>query len=171
MKKIKSLLVAMMLLVGATSFVTAQSKMAHIDTQALMESMPEMKAAQNQLEKLQKTYNTVINELTKEFESKVKQYGNEIELMEQDTTLREKRVQEVQAMEKNISVYRQQAMEDLRKKELDVYQPILDKARTAIQKVARAQGIQYVMDATAGSGLLLADGKDLLVDVKKELGI
>jgi outer membrane protein len=169
MKKIKSLLVAMMLLVGATSFVTAQSKMAHIDTQALMESMPEMKAAQNQLEKLQKTYDTEIKAMAKEFESKVKQYGNEEGSKTQEEN--EKRVQEVQAMEKNISAYRQQAMEDLRKKELDVYQPILDKARTAIQKVARAQGIQYVMDATAGSGLLLADGKDLLVDVKKELGI
>ena len=56
MKKIKSLLVALVLFVGATSFVNAQSKMAHIDTQALMESMPEMKAAQSQLEKLQKTY-------------------------------------------------------------------------------------------------------------------
>ena len=36
------------------------------------------------------------------------------------------------------------------------------------QKVGRAQGYQYVMDS---STLLLAEGKDLLVDVKKELGI
>ncbi len=51
--------------------------MAHIDTQALMEAMPEMKAAQNQLEKLQKTYDTEIKAMAKEFEAKVKQYGNE----------------------------------------------------------------------------------------------
>ena len=169
MKKIKSLFVAALLLVGATSFVNAQSNMAHIDTQALMESMPEMKAAQNQLEKLQKTYDTEIKAMAKEFEAKVKQYGNEEGTKTQEEN--EKRVQEVQGMERNISAYRQQAMEDLRKKELDVYQPILDKARAAIQKVARAQGIQYVMDSTAGSGLLLADGKDLLADVKVELGI
>ena len=169
MKKIKSLFVAALLLIGATSFVNAQSKMAHIDTQALMESMPEMKAAQNQLEKLQKTYDTEIKAMAKEFEAKVKQYCNEEGTKTQEEN--EKRVQEVQGMERNISAYRQQAMDDLRKKELDVYQPILDKARAAIQKVARAQGIQYVMDSTAGSGLLLADGKDLLADVKIELGI
>lgn len=169
MKKFKSLVVAIVLFVGATSFVNAQSKVAHIDTQALMESMPEMKAAQNQLEKLQKTYDTEIKGMAKEFEAKVKQYGNEEGTKTQEEN--EKRVLEVQGMEKNISAYRQQALEDLRKKELDVYQPILDKARAAIQKVARAQGIQYVLDSTTGSGILLADGKDLLVDVKKELGI
>lgn len=169
MKKFKSLVVAIVLFVGATSFVNAQSKVAHIDTQALMESMPEMKAAQNQLEKLQKTYDTEIKAMAKEFEAKVKQYGNEEGTKTQEEN--EKRVLEVQGMEKNISAYRQQALKDLQQKELDVYQPILDKARTAIQKVARAQGIQYVLDSTTGSGILLADGKDLLVDVKKELGI
>lgn len=169
MKKFKSLVVAIVLFVGATSFVNAQSKVAHIDTQSLMESMPEMKAAQNQLEKLQKTYDTEIKAMAKEFEAKVKQYGNEEGSKTQEEN--EKRVLEVQGMEKNISAYRQQALKDLQQKELDVYQPILDKARAAIQKVARAQGIQYVLDSTTGSGILLADGKDLLVDVKKELGI
>lgn len=169
MRKFKSLLVAVVLLVGATSFVNAQSEMAHIDTQALMESMPEMKAAQGQLEKLQKTYDTEIKGMAKEFEAKVQQYGSEEGTKTQEENA--KRVEEVQGMERNISAYRQQAMEDLRKKELDIYQPILDKARTAIQKVARAQGIKYVMDSTTGSGLLLADGKNLLADVKIELGI
>jgi outer membrane protein len=169
MKKIKSLLVAVVLLVGATSFVNAQTKIAHIDTQALMESMPEMKAGQNQLEKLKKTYDTEIKAMAKEFEAKVQQYGSEEGTKTQEEN--EKRVLEVQGMERNIAAYRQQALQDLQKKELDVYQPILDKARAAIQKVARAQGINYVMDSTTGSGLLLADGKDLLPDVKKELGI
>ena len=31
-------------------------------------------------------------------------------------------------------------------------------------------GVQYVLDSTVGSGVLLADGMDLLADVKKELG-
>ena len=40
----------------------------------------------------------------------------------------------------------------------------------AIKKVAKAQGFQYVLDSTIGSGVLVADGTDLLADVKKELG-
>ena len=54
MKKMKSLFVAIMLVVGSTGFLNAQTKVAHIDTQALAEAMPEMKEAQSQLEKLQK---------------------------------------------------------------------------------------------------------------------
>ena len=169
MKKFRLLLVAIGLFVGATSFVNAQSKTAHIDTQALVEAMPEMKAAQSQLEKLQKTYDTEIRAMMKEYETKVQQYGNE----ETTKTNEEnsKRVQEVQAMQNNITAYRQQALEDLQKKEVDIFQPILEKARTAIQKVARAKGYQYVLDSATGNGVILADGFDLLADVKVELGI
>ena len=166
MKKMKSLFVAIMLFVGATSFVNAQTNIAHIDTQALAESMPEMKAAQSQLEKLQRTYDTEIKTLSKEFETKLKQY--EVEAESKTAEVNAKRAEEVQGMQANINAYRQGAMEDLQKKQEDLIAPILEKARTAIQKVGRSQGYQYVLDS---SSLLLAEGKDLLIDVKKELGI
>jgi outer membrane protein len=107
--------------------------------------------------------------MAKEFEAKVKQYGAEETTKTQEEN--KKRVEEVQGMERNISAYRQQALQDLQKKEVDVYQPILEKARTAIQKVAREKGYQYVLDSATGNGVILADGYDLLNDVKKELGI
>jgi outer membrane protein len=46
----------------------------------------------------------------------------------------------------------------------------MEKAQAAIKKVAKAKQITYVLDATNGSGVLVADGEDLLVVVKKELG-
>ncbi|MFT5250272.1 MAG: outer membrane protein [bacterium] len=166
MKKMKPLFVAILLFIGATSFVNAQSKVAHIDTQALAEAMPEMKAAQSQLESLQKTYDTEIKNLVKEFETKIAQY--EVEAESKTAEVNSKRAEEVQGMQANINAYRQGALEDLQKKQEDLIAPILEKARTAIQKVGRTQGYEYVMDS---SSLLLAEGKDLLVDVKKELGI
>jgi outer membrane protein len=165
MKKMKSLFVAIMLFIGANSFVNAQS-IAHIDTQSLAEAMPEMKAAQSQLEKLQRTYDTEIKTLSKEFETKLKQY--EVEAESKTAEVNAKRAEEVQGMQANINAYRQGALEDLQKKQEDLIAPILEKARTAIQKVGRSQGYEYVLDS---SSLLLAEGKDLLVDVKKELGI
>ncbi len=94
MKKMKSLFVAIMLFIGATSFVNAQSSVAHIDTQALIEAMPEMKAAQSQLEKLQKTYDTEIKNLVKEFETKIQQY--EVEAESKTAEENGKRAEEVQ---------------------------------------------------------------------------
>ena len=104
--------------------------------------------------------------MIKEFDNKIKQYDVEAESKTAEENA--KRAEEVQGMQANINAYRQGALEDLQKKQEDLYAPILDKARTAIQKVARTQGFQYVMDS---NGLLLAEGKDLLIDVKKELGI
>ena len=169
MKNLKLLLIAAALFIGATSFMNAQSKIAHVDTGALVEAMPEMKAAQSQLEKLQKTYDAEIKSMMKEWEAKVKQYDGESASQTEEVNL--KRVEEVQGMQKNIGDYRNQALEDLRKKEVDLLQPILEKAKAAIPKVARAPGFQYVMDSSPGNGLILFDGKDLLADVKTELGI
>ena len=45
MKQIKTLFIAAALFIGATSFATAQTKVAHINTSELIKSMPEMKAA------------------------------------------------------------------------------------------------------------------------------
>lgn len=169
MKRLKLVAIAVIFFVAGTSLTNAQAKVAHINTQELVEAMPEMKAAQSQLEKLKKTYDTQLKDMYKELESKAKMYDSEAPTKTDEENA--KRVQEVQGMQGNIQAFNQQAMQDLQKKEVDILQPILDKARLAIQKVARAQGIQYVFDATPGGGILMADGKDLLTDVKKELGI
>ena len=46
-----------------------------------------------------------------------------------------------------------------------------EKARVAIQKVARAKGYDYVLDSSNGAGVIMADGYNLMPDVKKELGM
>ena len=103
-----------------------------------------------------------------EYQNKLKQYQAEVDTKTEEENT--KRAQEVQTMEQSIRQYQGQAQQDLQKKESELLKPIFDKAKAAIQKVAKAQGFQYVLDSTQGSGVLLADGKDLMADVKKELG-
>ncbi|MDC1250209.1 OmpH family outer membrane protein, partial [Flavobacteriaceae bacterium] len=45
-----------------------------------------------------------------------------------------------------------------------------EKARVAIEKVAGAQGYDYVLDSSPGGSVITASGKDLMTDVKTELG-
>ncbi|TJY32508.1 OmpH family outer membrane protein [Pontimicrobium aquaticum] len=168
MKHLKTLVLAIALLVGSTSFMNAQSKVAHINTQELIAAMPETKAAQAELEKLGKTYEVQIQDMGKEYDKKVKQYDAEASTKTQEEN--QKRVQEVAAMEQNIRQFQAQAQQEMQKKEFDLLKPITEKAKEAILKVARAQGFHYVLDSTQGQGVILADGKDLLADVKKELG-
>ncbi len=170
MKKIKSLLIASMLFLGATSLTVAQSKTAHIDSQALISSMPEMKAAQSQLEKLTKTYQADLQTMATEFENKRKQYEAEASTKTDDVN--GQRAQEIQGMQLNIRKYEQTAQQEMAKRQEALLRPVLEKARIAIQKVARAKGYQYVLDSSIdNTSVILADGPNLLNDVKKELGM
>ncbi len=169
MKQFKTLLAAAILFLGATAFTNAQSKVAHIDTQELIASMPDMIAAQNQLQRLQKTYEQDIQTMAVELQNKMKQY--QAEASTKTDAENERRAQEVQSMRDNVLKYEQNAQKDMGTKQESLLRPIMEKARVAIQKVARAKGYQYVIDSTTGSGLILADGPNLLDDVKKELGM
>lgn len=169
MKKIQTILVALAVILGATTYSNAQTKVAHIDAQELIEMMPEYKAAQNSLEKVQKSYETEMKAMMNELETKARKYDGEA--ASQTDQENQKRFEEIQEMQNNIQAYRQQAMEDLDQKRADIFKPILEKAQSTIQKVGRAQGYQYVLDSTMGSGIILADGKDLMEDVKKDMGI
>ncbi|MEL1243752.1 OmpH family outer membrane protein [Flavobacterium sp. DGU11] len=168
MKQMKSLLIAALLLVGISQTVSAQTKVAHINVNELMAAMPDMKTANAQLEKLTKTYDTDYNAMVTEFRNKVAQYEKEAATVTE--AVNETRSKEVQDMQKRIQEYQQSASKELQQKQEDTYKPIIEKAKAAIQKVAKAKGYQYVLDSSSGGGVLVSDGPDLTVDVKKELG-
>lgn len=168
MKHFRTLLIAAILSVGISQAVSAQTKVAHINVSELMTAMPDMKAANAQLEKLTKTYDTDYNAMVTEFKNKVSQYEKEAATV--TDVVNETRSKEVQDMQKRIQEYQQSASKELQTKQEDAYKPIIEKAKAAINKVAKAKGYQYVLDSSQGSGVLVADGPDILVDVKKELG-
>ena len=145
-----------------------QSKVAHIDSQSLISQMPEVKEAQAQIEKLQKTYQTEIEASMKEYQTKLQTYSADAQ--NQTEVTNQARQKELQGMEQNIQQYQQTAAQDIQQKQQDLLRPLIEKARSAIQKVAKAQGFDYVIDATPGGALILFEGKDLMAEVKTELG-
>ena len=168
MKHLKNLLLTATLIIAFSFNAQAQSKVAHINTQELVESMPDMKSAKSELEKLAKTYETDIQAMATELQNKITQYDAESSTKTDEEN--GKRLQEVQSMEQSIRQYQAQAQQDLQKKELDLLRPITEKAKNAILKVGNAQGFDYVLDSSQGQGVIMANGKDLLADVKAELG-
>ena len=73
MKNFRILLIATALFFGATTLMTAQSKIAHINKQELVKAMPEYKTAQAEIEKMGKTYETTIQKSIKELENRISQ--------------------------------------------------------------------------------------------------
>lgn len=166
MKHLKTVAIAIILFIGTQ--VSAQTKVAHIDLQALMTSMPEMKVAQDQMKKIQETYDKDYKNMVAEYQTKLQKYEQEAPTAGE--ALNETRSKEMQDMGTRIQQFQQTAQKELGQKELDLIKPIMEKAQAAVKKVAKAKGINYVLDSTTGSGVIVADGPDLLADVKKELG-
>ena len=77
MKQFRTFLIATAIFLGATSMLTAQDKIAYIDTQALITAMPEMKDAQAQIQKLGETYKTDIQSAIKSYQEKTQRYDSE----------------------------------------------------------------------------------------------
>ena len=168
MKHLKKIVIVVVLFVAATSFVNAQNKIAHINVTELMSAMPEMKAAEAELKKLQETYGADIQSSMTELQNKYKQYQSEAASKSDEEN--QKRGAELQEAEKNIQGAQQKASQELQNKQVALLGPISDKAKAAIEKVAAAQGVNYVLDSSQGSGVIVAKGTDLLPLVKKELG-
>lgn len=168
MKHVNKIVVALVLLVATTGFVNAQNKIAHINVQQLLSEMPEMKKAEAELKKLQETYRADIESSMTELKNKYTQYQNEATSKSEEEN--QKRAVELQGFERNIQEAQQAAQQELQKKQGELLGPISEKAKTAIEKVAAAQGIDYVVDSTEGGGIIVAKGKDILPEVKKQLG-
>ena len=168
MKHVKKIVVALVLFVATTGFVHAQSKIAHINVQQLLSEMPEMKSAEAELKKLQETYRADIESSMTELKNKYTLYQNEAATKSEEEN--QKRAVELQGFERNIQEAQQAAQQELQKKQGELLGPISEKAKVAIEKVAAAQGVDYVVDSTEGGGIIAAKGKDLLPEVKKQLG-
>lgn len=167
MKQLKFLLVAAILFAGIQT-ATAQAKVAHINVQELLTNMPDMKNANAQLTKVRDAHEAELNKMLAEYEAKIKQYNVDADKITE--AVYKTRMQEVEDMRNRIQEYDQSANKDVMQKQEELYKPIIDKSRTAIQKVAKAKGFEYVFDASQGKGLIVFDGPDLMADVKKELG-
>ena len=165
MKQVKTLLIAAIMFVGANQTVNAQAKTAHVDVSEIMAKMPAMLEAQKQLEKLSGTYDTEYKGMVEEYQNKLKKYEQEAPTVGE--AVNETRSKEVQDMQKRIVDYRDNAQKELQQKESEIVKPIMEKVKTSIGKVGKAKGFQYVLNS---EGLLLADGPNLTLDVKKDLG-
>lgn len=164
MKQFRNFLIAAVALLGFQT-INAQAKTAHVDVQEIMTKMPAVLDAQNQLKKLSDTYSAEYKTMVDEYQAKMTKYEKEATTV--TDAVNQTRQTEMQDMGKRIGDYQDTAQKDLQKKEADLMKPITEKVKASIQKVGKAKGYQYVLNAT---DLLLADGPDMTADVKKDLG-
>ena len=168
MKLFKNLLLIGALFLGFSA-LQAQTKIAHISTDELVNAMPETKQMQDELKKVAQAYDTEYKNQASELQAKAQKY--DAEAPTQTDAENQKRMEEVNELQKKLQLYAQTAQQELQKKQFDLLKPIEDKVKKAIEEVAAEKGIQYVLDSSPGKGVLVAKGEDLMPAVKTKLGI
>ncbi len=167
----KNLVIALLLVVATIGVTNAQvkNKFGHINSQELLEVMPEKATADQQIEEFGKQLQKQLQTMMAERETKVNDY------MENEATMSEiiaqTKAEEIQMLDQRIQAFQQNAQQSLAKKEGEAYQPILDKARKAIEEVAKENGFTYIFDVSAGALLYQPESDDILSLVKTKLGI
>tara|TARA_B100000945_G_C20404601_1_gene609292 strand:- start:929 stop:1438 length:510 start_codon:yes stop_codon:yes gene_type:complete len=168
MKKLIILFTGIIFMLMPLTETTAQSKVAHINTQELISEMPEVISAQKELKKLEEQYAKELESSVKEFQTKAQTYAGDAQ--NQTELINQQRQSELEGMQQRIQEFRDTASQELQKRSAEMMKPLYDKARNAIEKVASAQGFDYVLDSSNGGSVIMASGKDLSAEVKKELG-
>ena len=167
MKNSKTLLLIAVFTLGLGGVANAQ-KTGHIDFEKLVAEMPQTKKLKQDIEKLGKTYQDEIEGMAKKLDAKMKKYTAEQNTQTQE--INETRAQEVQQERARYEQLRQTAYQEMQKKQAEGLEPIIEKAQKAIEEVAAAKSILYVLDASLGKGLLVSKGEDLFGAVKTKLG-
>lgn len=167
MKKYVS--IAFVALTGLFSTAAMAQKVGYINAQAVIETMPEAKTAQASLQ-------TYAEGLDKDGKSLVDEYTAQAKAFQDSSAKWSANMQQIKAaavqdIQKRIEDYRTAAEQKIDAKKSEVLKPIYDKARKAIEDVAKEKGYAYVIDSSSGILLTSPAGDDLMPLVKAKLGI
>lgn len=164
---IKKLLLAALIAMPTMAFA---QKFAIINTQTVVEAMPEMAQARTQLEASSKKYQEEFNKLQETFQKSYEEYQK----LEQDATtpqsIKDRRVQELQEMQSKIQQFRETVSQDLEKQQQQLMAPIQQKVADAIKGVGASGSytmiFENVLPLYTGS-----DVEDITPQVKSRLGL
>lgn len=156
------------------AFVMASSafaqKFGHINSQQLLVESPLVKEADAKLKTFQDQLIGKGQEMVKSFETNYTQYVSEVEAGGLSKVQMSQREAELGKSQEAIQKYEVEVQQKIAMKREELYKPILDMAKVAIDKIGKDGNYTMIFD-TGGNGLLFAvEGEDLLPQVKAQLG-
>ncbi len=168
-KKITGIFLFIALISVSVANAQIKGKLGHVDSNKLLELMPEKATAQTKLQDFAKQLQDQLVAMQGEYDTKVQDYQKNQATY--SDLIKQTKAKEIGDLEQRITAYQQSAQEELQKKQEELLQPIIDKAKKAIQDVAKEQGYSYVFDSSVGVLLYFPDTDDILSLVKTKLGL
>ena len=146
-------------------------KLGHINSDELIQAMPEFDSATAKLEKFRKELVNALELMTVELNNKNDAYTKEAKNL--TDIVKQTKEQELIDLNKRIQEFQQNAQEQLQNKQVEIFQPIYTKVDKAIKDVGKENGFLYVFDVAKGSLLYFDETKstNILALAKTKLGI
>ncbi len=170
MKKLsRSLVVIALALITSFGYAQTNYKLGYIDSNELLDMMPGKDSIQQALTSYGKTLESQLQTMYQEYQNKLADYQANVNTM--STIIKQTKEKELTDLETRIQDFQQQADQDLQAKQMELIQPLIDKARKAIDEVARDNGYTYIFDVGVGTLLFYEKGDNIMPLVKKKLGL
>jgi Outer membrane protein len=146
-------------------------KFGHVNSDELIQAMPEFDSATTKLEKFRKELVNALDLMTVELNNKNDAYTKEAKNL--TDIVKQTKEQELIDLNKRIQEFQQNAQEQLQNKQVELFQPIYTKVDKAIKDVGKENGFLYVFDVAKGALLYFDETKstNILALAKTKLGI
>jgi outer membrane protein len=172
MRRFISIATLMIVIAWAGQSAMAQSlKFGHINSDELIQSMPEYDSATVKIEKFRKELVNALELMSVELNTKNDAYQKESKNL--SDIVKQTKEQELTDMNKRIQDFQTNAQTQLQNKQSEVFQPIYTKVDKAIKDVGKENGFFYVFDVAKGALLYFDESKSInvLPLVKTKLGL
>jgi outer membrane protein len=152
--------------------IVLSQKYAYVDSDYILDNIPEYQDAQNQLDELAAEYQKEIEDKFAEIDKLYKTYQAEVVLMPEE--VKKKRELEIQAKEKEVKDLQTQRFGkegDLFLKREELVKPIQEKIYNAIEEIAEEKNYAFVFDKAGSLTMLYVSNKfDISDDVLDNVG-
>ena len=170
MKKLFKVAIVAICILFVGNFAKAQVKIGYINFGEVIREMPEAKTVQTQLDAYQKTFVDELTTMNNTFQTEAKAFQASQSTM--TDAARSAKQGELQDMQKRLQDFQTDAQQKVEAKSNELIKPLSDKAKAAVNDVAKEKGYTYVFDTSQGAPLIvMPDGDDLLPSVKVKLGL
>ena len=166
----KFIICAICAICGLTASAQSQAKFGHVNTQEIIQAMPEFNTARTEIENLTKQYEADLKMMQDELQKKGEAFEKDQATLPDN--IRHRRQQELEQMYQKIQQSYQDNHRALQKAQQDKMQAITTKVLDAIKKVGTEGGYVYIMEMGAGIPYISTTlSTDVTAQVKAKLGL
>ena len=177
MKAFKTLILTAALVCGGMMAANAQivgggQKIVYVDSEYIMENIPEYGDAQEELNALSTKWQKEVKAVYDKVSEMYSKYQTEMLLLSEDQKrAREQAIVDKEQEAKNLQMQYFGSEGQLYQKRTELIQPIQEKVYTAMKEVAQTKNYAFILDLASGTSILYASDKnDVSDDVLDQLG-